>query len=344
MAVPQRFQDAPQLQQFTREDVTPTGKQLGVGSFGSVEELRVAGAICAGKKIHATLLDPGNQGWQKMLDNFSSECRLMSELRHPNLVQFLGLHFYEDSASPVLLMERLERSLHSFMEKYKSKSIPLSLKTQILFDVAKGLVYLHTRTPAVVHRDLTARNVLLSSSMQAKIADLGNARIINPGRLSSTLSRTPGTTVYMPPEATGGSPQYDTKLDMFSFGHLSLYVVAQEFPENLLPSTYTDPDSERLLPRSEIERRQPVIDNMGIHKKHTLSLIIRQCLSNIPIKRPNANTVMKQLESLVDSESNHKGMSRTELLRMIDERESLTRSKVTMIRVSTSLHNPLVLK
>ena len=334
MAALKRFEDAPQLKQFTLKDVTPTGKQLGVGSFGSVEELRVAGAVCAGKKIHATLLDPGNQGWLKMVDRFTTECDLMSELRHPNLVQFLGLHFYEDSAGPVLVMERLERSLHAFMEKYKSRSIPLVLKTQILFDVAKGLVYLHTHSPAVVHRDLTARNILLSSSMQAKIADLGNARIINPGRLSSTLSQTPGTTVYMPPEATGTNPQYDAKLDMFSFGHLSLYVVAQEFPENLLPSTYTDPDTEKLLPRSEIERRQPVIDKLTVDKKHALSGIITQCLSNIALKRPDANTVMKQLEGLVDSDSDHKGMSRLDILHMMDGKRSLSRSRVDQIRVS----------
>ena len=134
MAVPRRLKDALPLRKLTLSDVLPTGKQLGVGSFGSVEELRVGGAICAGKKIHATLLDPGNQGWQNLVDRFTAECELMSELRHPNLVQFLGLHFYEDSAVPVLVMERLERSLDNFMEEYNSKNIPLSLKTQILFD------------------------------------------------------------------------------------------------------------------------------------------------------------------------------------------------------------------
>ena len=334
MAVPRRFKDALQLRKLTLSDVLPTGKQLGVGSFGSVEELRVGGAICAGKKIHATLLDPGNQGWQNLVDRFTAECELMSELRHPNLVQFLGLHFYEDSAVPVLVMERLERSLDSFMEKYSSKNIPLSLKTQILFDVARGLVYLHTRSPAVVHRDLTARNVLLSSSMQAKIADLGNSRIISPGRLSSTLTQTPGTLVYMPPEATGGSPHYDTKLDMFSFGHLSLYVVSQKSPDDLLPYTYVDSVSEKVLPRTEIERRQPVIDKMAIHKNHTLSLIVTQCLSNVPKRRPDAMTVMKQLEGLVDSNSEHKGMSARDILHTMEAKQSIPRSKIDQIRVS----------
>ena len=68
----------------------------------------------------------------------------------------------------------------------------------MLADVVRGLLYLHTRSPPVVHRDLSARNVLLTSSLVAKISNLGNARIVNmqPGQLARTLTRVPGTSVY----------------------------------------------------------------------------------------------------------------------------------------------------
>ena len=65
--------------------------------------------------------------------------------------------------------------------------------------------------------------------MVAKISDLGNARIVNlqPGQLAQTLSRIPGTAVYMPPEAFHCAATYGPRLDIFSFGHLALFTVTQ---------------------------------------------------------------------------------------------------------------------
>ena len=151
----------------------------------------------------------------------------MAEMRHPHIVQFLGLCFLEGSALPVLVMERLDSSLDDLLET--SPGLPLALKQSLLTDVARGLLYLHTRNPPVVHRDLSARNVLLTSSLVAKISDLGNARIVNlqPGQLARTLTRVPGTHVYMPPESFDQHSRYGPRLDIFSFGHLSLFTLTQ---------------------------------------------------------------------------------------------------------------------
>ena len=56
------------------------------------------------------------------------------------------------------------------LEKYKcdKKKFPLSTKLLILQDVARAVVYLHSQNPPIVHRDLTANNVLLTSNMRAK--------------------------------------------------------------------------------------------------------------------------------------------------------------------------------
>ena len=124
-------------------------------------------------------------------------------------------------------MERLERNLDDLLEKVPN--ISLALKCSILIDVGMGLLYLHTHDPQIIHRDLTAKNVRLTQSLVAKITDFGNSRIVNqqPGQLAQTLSQLPGTLVYMPPEALTADPHYDYSLDVFSFGHLSLFVVLQ---------------------------------------------------------------------------------------------------------------------
>ena len=151
----------------------------------------------------------------------------MSSLRHPNITLFLGLCFLPEVPLPLLVMERLETSLDDLLEGMPN--LPLSLKRCILEDVARGLLYLHDRKPPVIHRDLTARNVLLTSSLVAKITDMGNSRIVNmkPGQMAKTMTKYPGTLVYMPPEVQDDSHQYGVSMDVFSFGHLALYTITQ---------------------------------------------------------------------------------------------------------------------
>ena len=174
----------------------------------------------AGKKLYESLIDIGNEGVDKVTQKFLQECQLMSSLRHPNVTLFIGICFLPNSILPLLVMEKLEQSLDSLLEN--TPSLPLSLKCSVLEDTACGLLYLHKMEPPVIHRDLTARNVLLTTSFVAKISDLGSSRIIGTQR--QMLTRIPGTPVYMPPEAEG---EYGPPLDVFSFGHLSLYTITQ---------------------------------------------------------------------------------------------------------------------
>ena len=190
-------------------------------------QVEVNGLVCAGKKIHEILLDVGNVGVRDIAAKYVQECQLMSDLRHPNITQFLGLCFLPNCQLPVLVMERLDSSLDDLLESVPN--IPLPLKRSMLEDVARGLLYLHNHDPQIIHRDLTAKNVLLTPSLVAKITDFGNSRIVNiqPGQLAQTLSRNPGTLVYMPPEALADTARYGPSLDIFSFGHLGIFIGIQ---------------------------------------------------------------------------------------------------------------------
>ena len=157
---------APQLRSFIIPNVKLTGRQLDGGSYGTVE---INGLVCAGKKLYDAFIDPKNQGTQRMVDKYYNECRLLSNLRHPHIVQFLGICFLPNSRLPVLMMG----SLHELLEN--TANISLSIKVSILQDVARGLVYLYYRSPRLIHRDLSAQNILLTSDMTAKIADLGSS-------------------------------------------------------------------------------------------------------------------------------------------------------------------------
>ena len=190
-------------------------------------QFEVNGLICAGKRIHEALIDADNAGIENVARKYVQECQLMSDLRHPNITLFLGVCFLPNCQLPVILMERLDESLDDLVETVPN--IPLALKRSILEEVSRGLLYLHKHTPQIIHRDLTAKNVLLNSYFMAKITDLGNSRIVNlqPGQLARTLSQLPGTLVYMPPEAYSASSRYGPSLDVFSFGHLALFTLLQ---------------------------------------------------------------------------------------------------------------------
>ena len=148
---------------------------LGHESYASVLEVEYMGLKCAGKKIHDALLQQGSSTYA--IHRYEEECSLLSQIWHPNIVQFLGICMPKDSLAPILVMEYLPLNLTSCIEKYRI--MPTEISYSILYDVALGLCYLHSQVPPIIHRDLSSNNVLLDSNMKAKISDLSVARILN---------------------------------------------------------------------------------------------------------------------------------------------------------------------
>ena len=153
------------------------GKERGRGCYGAVYEVRLHGLPCIAKRLHDILVGRGREKLvsgtesRAVIKRFREECVLLSRLRHPNIVQFMGVYYGRDEADISLIMEYLHMDLEQCIKTYPN--IPLSYKTSILRDVAYGLAYLHSIF--VIHRDLNAGNVLLTESLRAKIADLGVA-------------------------------------------------------------------------------------------------------------------------------------------------------------------------
>ena len=208
--------------------VRVTDRELGHGSYATVLELEYMGLKCAGKKIHELLLRQGDASYT--VRRFEEECRLLSQIRHPNIVQFLGVYFQQGVRAPILVMEFLPTNLTSCIEQYGI--LPREISYSILHDVALGLCYLHGQTPPIIHRDLSSNNVLLTPNMTAKISDLGVARILNLTPLQvSRMTQTPGTPAYMPPEVMVANPKYDTSVDEFSYGIMMIHMFSGRWPE-----------------------------------------------------------------------------------------------------------------
>ena len=201
---------------------------------------------------------------------------------------------------PIMVMELMDTSLTSFIENNQSK-IAMKTKLSILHNVSLGLSYLHGRRPAVIHRDLSSNNVFLSgrSNLVAKIGDLGTAKMIRADskQIKSRLTTAPRTLHFMPPEALEENyPVYDTPVDVFSFGGITVHLFSEEWPT---PSAQKkqDPRTKKLVALSEAQRRQQYLDKISGEATALKEMMIR-CLDDDANQRPPIKEVSEMIESL----------------------------------------------
>ncbi len=249
---------------------------------------------CAGKTIHEVLAGADSEQKTAVMVSFEAESNLLSRQRHPNIVLFLGVFFKHNEDLPSLLMELLPMSLDIAIARIPN--IRSYYKEVILLDVASGLSYLHARSDPIIHRDLSPKNVLLTESFRAKIADLGVSRMISKFvDKTRKLTKMPGTPGFMPPEANQDHPEYNTSLDMFSFGNLILCTVNQKWPE------LSSREANGTIVK-EVQRRATAIEEMDkAHpdQSHQLRIFTESCLSDAPNERPKASDAVDLLSERV---------------------------------------------
>ena len=284
---------------------------LGIGSYGAVCKAKCDDLFCAAKVLHPTLFDPTAQRriaphreHRLPIRRFELECEFLSTIRHPNIVQYLGMHQDPDTGLSVLLMELMDDSLTHFLE---SSPQPILYPIQVNFchDIALALSFLHSNN--IVHRDLSSNNVLLTGNIRAKVTDFGMARLsdLNAQATHLTFTMCPGTDVYMPPEAVDDKPVYTEKIDCFSFGVITIQILTQQFPK---------PGDRRQkvqinhpgLPRGMVEVRLAEVDRRQDHisevdPSHPLLLIALDCLKDRGVDRPSAQQLCERVTALKES-------------------------------------------
>ena len=295
------------IQGFVLKEVTSLNrKKLGRGAYGKVYAVKYCETVCAAKEIHSILIeDVGETERRRTIESFLRECRQCSMLRHPNVIQFLGVYYPTGAGSaanrmrlPVMVMEMMADSLTSFVDKHEK--IPVHIKYSIVHDVSLGLCYLHNHNPPIVHRDLSPNNVLLTAHHVAKISDLGVAKVIKANtRKTIAMTKAPGTVDFMPPEALASSPVYGPPMDMFSFAGIILHTFNQQWPRPI-DQVQFDPKTRKMMALSEVERRQQYLDKM-IGEAEVLRPLVEECLDYDPAVRPTIATVCERIQVSKDA-------------------------------------------
>ena len=280
---------------------------LGAGSYGAVYKAMCDNLPCAAKILHPTLFQSNDPGTMTIMKQFQQECSVLSAIRHPNVVQYLGLYQDPETRLPVLLMELMDDNLTRFLERFE-EPLPYHIQVNICHDIALALAYLHSND--IIHRDLSSNNVLLTGAgNRAKVTDFGMAKIFKINRASMTpQTMCPGTLPYMSPEALDDPPVYTKKLDSFSFGVLSIQIMTRQFPDpGPRMKKVRDPRFPVgiQVPVPETERRKSHIDQ--IDPTHPLLPMATDCLSYKEEDRPSAQdlchclAVLKQAPQYGDS-------------------------------------------
>ena len=243
-----------------------TMRTIGTGGWGEVLEGTVRVAV---KRLHIAILN------QRNLERLQREMRLLAEVRHSNLVQFIGAVF--DRSPPLIVTELLDMNLR---QAYEQNRLGPGDRLPIFIDVAKALDYLHQRYEPIIHRDVSAPNVLLqrmpNNQWKGKVSDLGSANF-----LQNAQTMGEGAIVYSPPEVIprAYNPRREqvrqtTKIDVYSYGVLLCEVTTSRFPS---AENYWD-----MVERVRRECPQ-------------LHALIEHCTQERPDDRPTMETVLVRL-------------------------------------------------
>ncbi len=212
----------------------------------------------------------------------------MKDLRHPNIVSFIGASNVDDNLAIVIEYAPLG-SLSSVMQKMK---LSTSMKLTMLYETAKAIQFLHMNS--VIHRDIKPQNILVfslepKSPVHIKLTDFGTSRFISDDKM--TVTKNVGTISYMAPEALGRNPRIDKSADVYSFAILMWEVMFEQQP---FSEFQWDSAIEQHVKEG---KRLPLDTNMSINS--SLVRLIEDCWKQDPASRPQINSVVERLSSLL---------------------------------------------
>ncbi|GMF14808.1 unnamed protein product [Phytophthora lilii] len=258
------------------------GKLLSRGAFGEVWACRYAGKRVAVKRLLQTKKPTFNE-----TEKFTDEIQLTASLNHPNIVRFIGVT-WSSLENLAMVEEYLPRG---DLQKYLKRNGDLMTwardKIHMAVGIAKALQYLHSRE--VIHRDIKARNVLLTKRLQPKLIDFGASRLLAPSDMSAGV----GTPYWTAPEVLE-STEYTEKADIYSFGVLLSELDTCEAPyHNTLGA-----NGERMKPFHVLKQ---VVDGLlrpsfSDACPQRIRRAAIACYQHDPKLRPSASKLVKLLE------------------------------------------------
>ena len=250
--------------------------RIAAGAFGSIHKGKWKSFNVAVKVIHQLIQETD------LALAFAKEVEIVAELRHPNICCFYGVVLEYGQAC--LVTELCLGNLYDYLHDPRTP-VRGNQAQSMAADVARGVAYLHSLSPPVMHRDLKSLNILIAdASGTLKLCDFGES--VN---VTSTADRTMtlvGTAMWTAPEVLSGS-SYDLSADIYSLGVVLLEIATCEdpFPANMYPA---------MVIASVVQGKRPFVPSFvdaGVKR------LITSCWEQDPGLRPSASAVLDTLSN-----------------------------------------------
>ncbi|OQR91826.1 protein kinase [Achlya hypogyna] len=251
---------------------------ISVGAFADVWRGRYGANDVAIKRLHQTT--------DVAMQKFTNEILLLTKLESPFVVTLFGAIWHRSSGLACVLEYMDLGNLRTFLARTSPQQYPWADKLLSIVAIVQAMIFLHTFSPPILHRDLKSRN-------GTKLTDFGESRAADDGTLTSGI----GTYQWMAPEVIQGN-EYTTAADVYSFGVVlsELSTHALPYADQINPATQ-EPYNEHFIMRQVVAGRLwPTFDRT--HTPAALRAIAHQCLETNPDHRPSMVEIYGTLASL----------------------------------------------
>eukprot|EP01122_Echinamoeba_exundans_P015392 TRINITY_DN728_c0_g1_i1.p1 TRINITY_DN728_c0_g1~~TRINITY_DN728_c0_g1_i1.p1 ORF type:complete len:721 (-),score=143.90 TRINITY_DN728_c0_g1_i1:2567-4729(-) len=287
------------------------GDVIGKGFFGEVRRGAWKGVDVAVKSIYRNL------GTDKEKQRFYKEVLILSQLRHPNIITLFGFVRKDDGAIMMVTELMTGGTLHYL--RSNNFTVLDRLRGRVIQDLIRGMVYLHSRTPPVLHRDLNTKNLLLDDHWTTKLGDFGLSRVKDDvNKMTSNV----GFLANIAPEVFKGE-KYSEKADVFSFAMILYELFTGREPhegvdilkyanlvshEDYRPPFPGDPTLQaQAQEQAFAQGNQPFsfVDSAGKPNFHSLVIhpdwkqLIEDCWAQNPEKRPSFSEISSRVNGMV---------------------------------------------
>ncbi|KAK6151670.1 hypothetical protein DH2020_014305 [Rehmannia glutinosa] len=283
---------------------------VGAGAFGNVYRGTFdMGETLAIKKSHSESYTT--------LEEFRNEVRLLSKVKHNNLVGLVGFceetgkAIYEDEiilrdnyknyssalgpkAAKILVYEYVSNgSLLDYIKGWGEKSLTWRERVKIAIGAAKGIAHLHEGiNPSIIHRDIKPSNILIGEGYVAKVSDFGLVRCGPVGDQSHVSSQVKGTPGYLDP-AYCSTFHLTPFTDVYSFGVILLQLVTAR------PAVEQGQDREGNI--ADIVDTNLLLQGCNMEIMLKMGQIALRCVVKVPKERPSMTQVWEELEKALNS-------------------------------------------
>lgn len=239
---------------------------------------------------------------------FLAEAQHLTRIHHKNLVSLIG--YCKDKNHLALVYEYMpEGNLQDHLRATTNKPLTWEQRLHIALDAAQGLEYLHVACkPALIHRDVKSRNILLTTNLGAKIADFGLTKVFSESRTHMTTEPA-GTFGYLDPEYYRNY-HISEKSDVYSFGVVLLELITGRPPVIPIDESVSIHIGEFVHQSLDHGSIESIVDaRMGggggydINSVWKVADLALHCKREVSRERPTMTEVVAQLKESLELES-----------------------------------------